>query len=141
MPFHYATAEDLALSLPRGEQELIELTDATGTGSVDDDKIERALGHADTLIDTYLRGRYPVPVQPAPALLRDLACDVARHYLYGDAPGEHVKDRFKAAVSQLKDLSNGTAVLPGTAGDAAATPAGLGIRHGQARTGFAWERY
>ena len=138
----YATADDLALSLPRGEQELIELTDTTQSGAVGDDKLDVALAYADDLINSYLRGRYTVPVVPAPRLLRDLACDIARHRLYGDAPTEAVQGRLDAAVSRLKDLSAGRATLPGAAGDAAALPvAGRPIRYGQGKSNFDWERH
>lgn len=142
MPSVYATTDDLILSLPRGETELIELTDITGSGSTDDDRIVRALGDTASTIDTYLRRRYSLPLAAVPDVLRNAACDMARYSLYRDAAPQEVKDRFAAAMRLLSDLATGKAVLPGVAGDAmqAATPANA-VRSGQGKSAFDWDRY
>ncbi len=142
MPSVYATTADLILSLPRGEQELIELTDLTGSGAVDDSKIARALGDTASTIDTYLRKRYTLPLSEVPDVLRNAACDMARYSLYRDAAPKEVKDRYDSAMRLLNDLATGKAVLPGAPGDAAQAPVpGRAVRSGQANSGFDWGTY
>lgn len=140
----YATLNDLILALPRGEAELIELTDTVGSGSVDEDKINRKLADAGSTIDSYLRSRYPLPLLAVPELLRNAACDLARYALYGDAAPKEVKDRHDAAISLLKDLAAGRATLPPEVvegqGGQPVSPA-RAIRHGQARSNFDWRSY
>lgn len=113
----YATLQSMADRF--GERELIDLTDRAEpyTGAVVEAVLARALEAADAEVDGYLRGRYAVPATPTPALLVDVACDLARWRLWDQTPPEVVKDRAKAAREVLRAIAAGTMVL-----DAAAAP-------------------
>lgn len=109
----YATQADLIQRF--GEEELIQLTDRALTGQVERGAVNAALADADAAIEGYLAGRYAVPVSPIPALLRRLACDMARFFLHGNAATEPVRQAYEDAQRMLKDLADGRAVLVGAA--------------------------
>lgn len=90
---------------------LEELTDQSNSGKVDDDLITNAIDNAVSEIDSYLSGRYTTPVDPAPAYLTKIACDIAFYNLHDDHPTEGVEKLYKAAVAWLKDVAAGKASL------------------------------
>nr|VFK03561.1 MAG: Protein of unknown function (DUF1320) [Candidatus Kentron sp. H]VFK04441.1 MAG: Protein of unknown function (DUF1320) [Candidatus Kentron sp. H]VFK06833.1 MAG: Protein of unknown function (DUF1320) [Candidatus Kentron sp. H] len=81
----YANYDDLVLVIP--ESTLSALTnDAEQSDGPDMTVIERALAGASEVIDGYLRGRYELPLETTPTVLRDLAVALARHDLYARRP-------------------------------------------------------
>lgn len=74
-------------------------------------KIERVLQSASDLADSYLRGRYELPLAGTPRVLIFNVCDIARYYLYDDAATEQVEKRYKTAIAWLKSVSDGTVTL------------------------------
>ncbi|MGD9539087.1 MAG: gp436 family protein [Alphaproteobacteria bacterium] len=96
-----------------GQVELVQLTDrgADPQGVIDDAVIERALADADALIDGYLAGRYATPLSPAPALIVQLAADIARYKLFDDRAPEEVRLRFQDAVRTLERLQTGAVTI------------------------------
>jgi phage gp36-like protein len=101
------------------EQVIIDLTDDQHTGLVNEDPVDRAIADADTEIDSYLAGRYPVPVDPASALLQRLSLDLSVEILYGRRPDldmpEAVKTAAKNARALLARIAAKDAHLPGVA--------------------------
>lgn len=121
----YATQQDLIDRF--GQEELVELTDRADppAGVIDATVVTRALADADALIDGYVAARYDLPLPSTPALLTNLAADIARHKLYKDDPTEAVEAALKAAIALLRDIAAGRARLdiagaePATSGAAA----------------------
>jgi len=117
------------------ESDLVELTDETDSGDIDQDKIDAAISHADELIDGYLRGRYDLPLSPVPGLLRNLSADIALFRLYKakfrlEAP-EAIKDGYTNAIKLLENIQKGTINLgAGVSGSEASgnTPATGGVK-------------
>lgn len=108
----YATQSDLNLS----QDDLIGLTDDAGTGAVVAAVLVAAIGRADRLIDTYLRGRYVTPFNPAPAEVTEISAAVAKYYLEQrrfSTPTEGTTLAYRDAMSVLKDLQSGRATLSG----------------------------
>lgn len=104
----YATIADLVAEF--GDAEIIDLTDrATPRAhAIDNAVAQRALDRADAEIDAAVGTRYPLPLAQVPQLLRYLACDLARYYLYDRAePPTAVEARWKAAQASLKALASG----------------------------------
>ncbi len=101
------------------EQTLIDLTDDVGAGAIDEDVTDRAIADADTEIDSYIAGRYAVPVSPVPDLLQRLSLDLAVEILYGRRPDldmpEGVKTAAKNARALLVRIAAKQAHLPGVA--------------------------
>ena len=105
----YATLSDLRTRF--GDQLLIQLSDLTGTGAIDQDKVNSALSDAGNLIDGYARGRYQTPMTPVLSLVTRKACDIALFNLYVNAPPEHVRKGYEDAVKWAKDIKSGDVTL------------------------------
>lgn len=90
-----------------GEEELIQLTDRHGMGAIDHAVLDQAIADASAEIDSYLAGRYTLPLVEVPAALSRIACEIARYHLYDDAPTEAVKDRYDNAIRFLRSLAKG----------------------------------
>lgn len=95
-----------------------EIQDATAAAL---EVIQSALGDASTEINTYLSGRYTLPLTTIPPHLRRYCCDVARYYLEGARAREETEKRYEKAVAYLKDVSKGMGNLdPQSTGEQAA---------------------
>jgi len=105
----YATRNDMEARF--GEGELIALTDRTRQGVIDDVVLNQALADANALVDVYIMGRYPIPLETIPPALVGTTCDLARYNLYDDACPDSVKDRHKDAIRFLEQIAAGKIAL------------------------------
>jgi phage gp36-like protein len=113
----YCTLDDLVDALSRDK--LAELTDDENLGDVFLGRITKAIESADTLIDSYLRGKFTLPlVSPAVDLLnrlRQLSTDFAIWYLYQRRRGldmpEKFSDQYDRNSAYLKDVAAGRVLL------------------------------
>ncbi len=105
----YALRQDLVDRF--GELELIQLTDRENVPpeEVDDTVVNRALGDADGLIDSYLGKQYALPLSVVPPVLTKVAADIARYFLHGEAADKDsaVARNHAAAIAWLKDVAKG----------------------------------
>ncbi|MBN9528221.1 MAG: DUF1320 domain-containing protein [Alphaproteobacteria bacterium] len=99
--------------------------------AVDPDEavITRAVDQADELIDAHLRGRYTLPLAPVPGVLRDIAVNLARHWLYSRRPEgngfpEAVTRTYKAGLETLVAIRDGKVTLGVSPGGPAAPEPG-----------------
>lgn len=115
----YATQPDLVARF--GLQELIEQTDRVNAAVIDSAVVARELAYASAVIDGYLAARYVLPLPTVPDLLVGLCCDLVRYALYTDAAPDIVRDRYKAAVASLRDISNGAIKLDAATPSAASS--------------------
>jgi len=111
----YASLTELLQRLD--ERTVILLTDDAMAAAVDTDAIDRAFADADTEIDSYIGGRYAVPVMPVPTLLQRLSLDLAIEGLYTRRPHvetpEAVTRAAKNARSLLANIAANKAIIPG----------------------------
>ncbi|MDD9911653.1 MAG: DUF1320 domain-containing protein [Alphaproteobacteria bacterium] len=98
----YATQADLQDRY--GENELISLTNPVGD-TIDTTKVDRALADTKALIDAHLT-KFQLPLNEVPSLLENLACNIARYYLYQHSEGAVVTDDVKDAFHQAEKLLN-----------------------------------
>lgn len=105
----YAIQQDLVDRF--GDQELLQLTDRTNSGSIDAAVVAKALADADAEIDSYLCVRYALPLASVPEIIARLACDMARYYLYDERATEQVSKRYDNAVKLLKSIASGAASI------------------------------
>lgn len=126
----YCTVADLVARF--GETELAQLTDLEDRETVNEATVQAAITDASGEIDSYLAGRYALPITDAmPDMLRAGCMDLARYRLYDDHPPEVVKDRRTAFVTWLNRVAIGHVQLPLsalatdalTSGMASSTPA------------------
>jgi phage gp36-like protein len=123
----YATVADLVAEF--GEDEVRDLTDRASppAGEIDAAVAGRALTRAETTVNGYLAGRYTLPA-PADAV-RGYVLDLARGYLYVNTMPETVKNRYDAAMRDLKAVGQGLMALPvAPASEPAPAGAGMAVR-------------
>lgn len=111
----YATLQDMIGRF--GERELGQIAQGYALEVIDAERVERALADAEAEIDGYVGTRYPLPIDPVPALLTRAACDVARYRLYDDAAPDEVRRRYEDVARVLRHIADGTVSLgtrPGT---------------------------
>ena len=112
-PGAYATPQDM---LDRfGGDEIADLLalprDAPAAAYAATLKMVRALADSATEIDAAIAARYALPLPGTYPLLRNIACDVARHRLYDEQPTDAVRNAASRARSQLKLAASGDLTL------------------------------
>jgi len=117
----YATKDDLYARF--GETEILELADRDGDSIADSGVVEQALADADAMIDSYLSGRYDVPLADPPAQIVTIACDLARARLWTGEPPSAVTEALRSARDFLQRVSDGKLTLTNATGRVTATPA------------------
>jgi phage gp36-like protein len=105
----YCTRQDLIDRF--GEDEIVQLTDKSRLGVIDEAVLTLAIGDADGEINGWLAGRYDLPLASVPPVLVRNACDLTRYYLYGNAVPDVVAERYKNVIAFLKALGGGTVKL------------------------------
>lgn len=85
-------------------------------------RVERALEDARQTIDSYLGGRYQLPLSQAPEVLERIAGQLARYFLYDDAATEQIETLYKDSIKFLESVANGRVQLGPTTTGATAQP-------------------
>ncbi|MBO0346039.1 DUF1320 domain-containing protein [Roseibium sp. CAU 1637] len=109
----YATRQDLIDRF--GEDELIQLTDRVNlpASTIDEDMVAAHIADAENLADSYLAKLYRLPLDPVPAVLTRIICEIARYFLHGrrtDKDDPVTRD-YALAIAWLKDVARGTVQL------------------------------
>lgn len=111
----YSTADDLYKAI----------TEETVTALVNDEGVENssemsarvteAIGKADGLIDSYMGGRYTVPLDSVPDIIRSLSVDLVIYMLYSryEESVPEVRDKnYEHALRTLREIRDGKMPLP-----------------------------
>lgn len=109
----YCTLDDIKKQVQ--EATLVEITDDNLSGQINTDVVDETILYADTLIDGYLRGRYTLPLQTLPEIVKVIAIDLAIYRLYSrrfhtDMP-ESIKDKYKNSIKLLEQIQKGIVSL------------------------------
>lgn len=113
----YCTLTDITALIP--EQTVINLTDDSGIGVIEQASVDAAISDADAEIDSYCAGRYLVPFGSAlgttvPAVIVKVSVDVAIYNLYSrcaEKIPESREARYKNAIALLKEIAKGVVTL------------------------------
>ena len=108
----YTTVESLVDQF--GEDELIQLTDRIGSGTIDEEVIQQAINSVSAWVDTQLGSRYSTPL--ATPLTDDAIAavnELVRHQLYVHEAPDEIHERQRDAKQYFTDLRDGRAVLQG----------------------------
>lgn len=141
----YCTRADIGSAIP--EMTLIQLSnDDPAAMESNEGVIEDGVRQAEELVDGYLRGRYDLPLNPVPTVLRDAVVYLARHWLYQRRPEgvlpDAVKDSRKDTIKLLESIRDGVVTLGMPSGEAAPEPGEIRVRaRRQQFDGDLWERY
>lgn len=110
MPYPYASRSDMELQF--GPQEIERLTDVgePRLGATDESVLSRALINASAWIDSYLVGRYSVPIteQAAQQVLCMHCCNVARYMLMSVQADEAATKMYESAERYFMSVAKGT---------------------------------
>ncbi len=128
---HYCTRADIGKAIP--ELTLTQLSNDDPTAELPDESvIEDGVRQAEELVDGYLRGRYDLPLDPVPSVLRDAVVYLSRHWLYQRRPEgaipEAVKDSRKDTLKLLESIRDGVVTLGMPTGEAAPEPGKIRAR-------------
>jgi phage gp36-like protein len=127
----YCTRADIGNAIP--EMTLVQLSnDDPAAMSPNENVIEDGVRQAEELVDGYLRGRYNLPLDPVPTVLRDAVVYLARHWLYQRRPEgalpDAVKDSRKDTINLLVSIRDGVVTLGMPSGQAAPEPGEIRVR-------------
>ncbi|HHR0444921.1 TPA: gp436 family protein [Pseudomonas aeruginosa] len=127
----YCSRGDIGRAIP--ELALVQLSsDDPAAQQPDEGVIEDAVRQAEELVDGYLRGRYSLPLDPVPTVLRDAVVYLARHWLYQRRPEgaipDAVTDSRKDTVKLLESIRDGVVTLGMPTGEAAPEPGEFKVR-------------
>ncbi|MFL1552495.1 gp436 family protein [Pseudomonas sp. D47] len=86
-------------------------------------KVERVLQDAEQTINSYLGGRYQLPLSNAPEVLERIAGQLARYFLYDDNVTDQIEALYKDSIEFLKGVSTGRVQLGVSDKGASAQPA------------------
>ena len=109
----YCDLEDILGSMD--EADVIGYTDDDDAGTVDQSRVDQAIEMAGVMIDAYVGGRYQVPLDPVPDLVKRLAVDLAVFEICSrrSDPPENREQKRQQAVRLLEKIGAGSAVIPG----------------------------
>jgi phage gp36-like protein len=111
----YCTLDDIKKALP--ETTLRNLTDDERLGRINQGRLDEAIARADGEIDTYLGGRYAVPLSPSdiPDIVRSCSVDISVYHLYKRKVEEVPPtrdDAYRNALRVLREVRDGKMKLP-----------------------------
>ena len=90
---------------------LLQLTDDNSTDQIDTEKINFAITQASNLIDSYLQGRFTLPLASVPMMISDIATKLTGYYLYKRVLPETLPDTliddYKFSMGILRDIQKG----------------------------------
>lgn len=106
----YCTLADILGAIP--EQELTQLTDdSIPPVMVNQAVVDQAIAAAETLINGYIGGRYPLPLATVPELVKSITLEIAVYKIYlrrkKKMPSEAVKAGYDDAMRLLRDIQGG----------------------------------
>ncbi|GFM85409.1 hypothetical protein PSCICO_08080 [Pseudomonas cichorii] len=141
----YCTRADIGNAIP--EMTLIQLSnDDSAAMEANESVVEDGVRQAEELVDGYLRGRYTLPLDPVPTVLRDAVVYLARHWLYQRRPEgglpDAVKDSRKDTIKLLESIRDGVVTLGMPSGQAAPEPGEIRVRsRRQQFSDTEWDKY
>lgn len=105
----YSSTGDILKFTPR--RTLAQLTDDEAGAAVNEAVVNEAIVAADEVIDAHLRGRYTIPFEETPPILRRISADIAGFHIYGRRPEgdlpEAILTKYKNAVRMLESIRDG----------------------------------
>ncbi|MBF0568284.1 MAG: DUF1320 domain-containing protein [Nitrospirae bacterium] len=109
----YCASDDIAASISLVNT--IQLTDDEGRNVINSARVNAAISAADEIINGYMRGRYTVPLSPAPGLIVGISVDISIFKLYErrfatELP-QSIQTRYDNAIKLLREIQAGTVVL------------------------------
>lgn len=136
----YAVKQDMIDRF--GQLEIQQLSDKATppVGAINDVVLGKALDDADGAIDSYLAGRYTLPLASVPKIIKRYACDIARYFLWEDGASDVVRRGFDDAMKFLRQVASGDVSLGLDAANQAVAPAEGNVSFSEDRRVFGGDR-
>lgn len=128
----YCSLADLQMAIPA--QTLIWLSnDDPAAAEMALPVVEEGVRQAEELVDAHLRGRYVLPLDPVPTVVKDMTVNLARHWLYARRPeGSELPDAvtrtYKSTLQMLESIRDGKLTIGAPTGEAQAEPGEVKVR-------------
>lgn len=84
---------------------------AWANNALDEAKVQEALEDASQTIDSYLAGRYPLPLKVVPAVLERHCCCIARYFLEKNRATDQARQDYEDSLRFLEKVAAGTISL------------------------------
>lgn len=84
---------------------------AWADGALDSGKVQEALEDASQTIDSYLAGRYPLPLKVVPAVLERHCCYIARYFLEKNRATDQARQDYEDSLRFLEKVAAGAISL------------------------------
>lgn len=104
----YATQESL---IKRYTADVLLTVAMTAQRTFDEAKVQEALEDASQTIDSYLAGRYALPLKQIPAVLERHCCYIARYFLEKNRATEQARKDYEDSLRYLEKVAAGTISL------------------------------
>lgn len=93
----------------------VQITNDLDGDTVDNDIIDEIVDKSANIIDSYIGGRYPLPLGVIPKIIRNIAIDLTVKFLYDRRLGEKdeiIEEAYENAIALLKDIRDGKLFIP-----------------------------
>ncbi|MFC0911926.1 gp436 family protein [Pasteurella multocida] len=104
----YATQESL---IKRYTADVLLTVAMTGQRTLDEAKVQESLEDASQTIDSYLAGRYSLPLKQIPAVLERHCCYIARYFLEKNRATNQARQDYEDSIRYLEKVAAGTISL------------------------------
>ncbi|MFC1014284.1 gp436 family protein [Pasteurella multocida] len=104
----YATQESL---IKRYTADVLLTVAMTAQRTLDEAKVQEALEDASQTIDSYLAGRYSLPLKQIPAVLERHCCYIARYFLEKNRATNQARQDYEDSIRYLEKVAAGTISL------------------------------
>ncbi len=107
----YCTLTDITENIPTTM--LAQLSNDTTPATVSEDIVNQFITDSSAIIDSYLRGRYTLPLNNTHTILKKICIDIIKYELYKrrNIVNESVNIIYKDAIATLDKLQKGIVVL------------------------------
>ncbi|MBQ3922301.1 MAG: DUF1320 domain-containing protein [Spirochaetales bacterium] len=93
----------------------VQITNDLDGDTVDNGIIDEIVDKSANIIDSYIGGRYPLPLEVIPKIIRNIAIDLTVKFLYDRRLGEKdeiIEEAYENAIALLKDIRDGKLFIP-----------------------------
>ncbi len=104
----YATQESL---IKRYTADVLLTVAMTAQRTLDEAKVQESLEDASQTIDSYLAGRYSLPLKQIPAVLERHCCYIARYFLEKNRATNQARQDYEDSIRYLEKVAAGTISL------------------------------
>ncbi|OOS02193.1 hypothetical protein B0186_00495 [Canicola haemoglobinophilus] len=104
----YATQDSL---IKRYTADVLLSVAMTKERTLDEAKVQEALEDASQTIDSYLAGRYSLPLRQVPAVLERHCCYIARYFLEKNRATNQSRQDYEDSIRYLEKVAAGTISL------------------------------